>query len=364
MAEIRLEGIRKVYGGMVVAVDDMSLEIPHGEIVSLLGPSGCGKTTTMRLIAGFEDADAGRIYINGQDITRWPPQKRNMAMIFQFPVVYDTMTLYENIAMPLLTLNYDKEELGRIVDRTCDNFGIDKSMLSAKARKLSISERQRLSLAHAFAIERNLNILDEPFSSIDPKSRIKLSQMVREIQKERGQTCIFVTHSQSEALTLSDKIAMMRDGKLLQYGTPDEIYSRPKNRFIGWFVGNPGMNFIDCKIQRKGGNLVLATPAFVALERIPPEYSKRVTGERAVTLGIRPENVLLSEQEREGYIPCICDFTERVGSRLLLNVQLTEDVNINLKIPMTQSVGVKDRVYVRFPEEKVMLFDDKTGDVL
>ncbi len=364
MASVVLENVTKVYAETVVAVDNMSIEIPHGEIVSLLGPSGCGKTTAMRLIAGFEDVDAGKIYVEGKDVTTWPPQRRNMSMVFQFPVVYDTMSVYDNIAMPLQALKHSKEDVRRLVEKACENFGIDKGMLKGKAKNLSISERQRLSLAHAFAVERNVNILDEPFSSIDPKSRIKLSKFVRDIQQKRGQTCIFVTHSQSEALTISDRIAMMRDGKLLQYTTPDEIYSRPKNKFVGWFLGNPGMNFIECVTKRKGDTLVLGADSFVALDRIPSEYIGKVTGEQPVTLGVRPENVDFSWEAKDGYIPCVCRFAEPVASRLLLNVKLGKDVNINVKVPMTHKVEVGDQIYIRFPEEKVMLFDVKTGDVL
>ena len=364
MSGVVLENVTKVYAETVVAVDNMSIEIPHGEIVSLLGPSGCGKTTTMRLIAGFEDVDAGKIYVEGENITNWPPQKRNMSMVFQFPVVYDTMSIYDNIAIPLQGLKHSNEEVSRLVEEACESFGIDKGTLKNKAKNLSISERQRLSLAHAFAVERNVNILDEPFSSIDPKSRIKLSKLVRDIQQKRKQTCIFVTHSQSEALTHSDRIAMMKDGKLLQYETPDEIYSRPKNKFIGWFLGNPGMNFIECVAIRKRDTLVLGAGSFVALDRIPSQYVGKVKEEQPVTLGVRPENVDFSRELQEGYIPCVCRFAEPVASRLLLNVELAKDIKINVKVLMTHKVEVGEQIYVRFPEEKVMLFDENTGDVL
>ena len=254
MAKIVLENVRKVYNGNVVAVDDMNLEIPDGKIVSLLGPSGCGKTTTMRLIAGFEDVDEGRILIDNQDVTTWPPSRRNLSMVFQFPVVYDTMTIYDNMAIPLRTLKMEESRIREILHDVSSNFGIDENFWDNKASKLSISDRQRLSLAHAFAAERNLYILDEPFSNIDPKSRIRLTKYVRDIQRKKRHTLIFVTHSQSEALTLSDKIAVMeKNGHLLQFDSPEEIYSRPSSTFVGWFLGNPGMNFIKCRARRKNG---------------------------------------------------------------------------------------------------------------
>ncbi|UCF91675.1 MAG: ABC transporter ATP-binding protein [Desulfobacterales bacterium] len=364
MAKIVLENVRKVYNGTVVAVDDMSLEIPDGEIVSLLGPSGCGKTTTMRLIAGFEDADEGKIYIDDQEVTTWPPNRRNFSMVFQFPVVYDTMTLYENIATPLRTLKTDESRIRAIVREVSSSFGIDEDSWHKKAAKLSISDRQRLSLAHAFAVERNLYILDEPFSNIDPKSRVRLTKYVRDIQQKKRHTLVFVTHSQSEALTLSDKIAVMKEGKLLQYDSPDAIYSKPANTFVGWFLGNPGMNFIHCSCRQKNGRLYLDGGAFVALDRIPAAYQKVITGERAIILGIRPEQVEISQTAKEAFIPCVCHFAEPLGSRLLLNVKLGQDVMMNVKVPLEAGVSVGDKVYVHLPEDRIMLFDDKTEEAL
>jgi ABC-type sugar transport system ATPase subunit len=364
MAKIVLERVRKVFDRTVVAVDDISLEIPDGQIVSLLGPSGCGKTTTMRLIAGFEDADRGKIYIDGREVTNLPPHRRNLSMVFQFPVVYDTMTIYENIAAPLRVLKFSEEKTREIVEDASSKFEIDRTSWNRKARNLSISDRQRVSLAHAFAIDRNAYILDEPFSNIDPKSRVRLTQYVRDTQQEMGKTLIFVTHSQSEALTLSDKIAVMKDGKILQYGSPEEIYSRPSSTFVGWFLGNPGMNFIRCSSKQKDGKLVLDAGSFVARDSIPGPYAEKITDEREVTLGIRPEDLKISKEEKPGYVPSICRFAEPVGSRLLLNVELGKEVMLNIKVPMEVDVAVGEKAYVHFPDERIMLFDEVTGEAL
>ena len=364
MAKIVLEQVRKVYNGEVVAVDDMNLEIPDGEIVSLLGPSGCGKTTTMRLIAGFEDVDEGRIFIDDQEVTTWAPNRRNLSMVFQFPVVYDTMTIYDNMAMPLRTQKMAESRIREILHDVSSNFGIDENSWQSKASKLSISDRQRLSLAHAFAVKRNLYILDEPFSNIDPKSRIKLTKYVRDIQKTKRHTLIFVTHSQSEALTLSDKIAVMKDGHLLQFGGPDEIYRRPSSRFVGWFLGNPGMNCIECKARRKNGRICLDGGSFIASDRIPSAYAAKISEERDLLLGIRPEQVQISKTALDNYIPCHCNFAEPLGSRLLLNVELGGDVDIKVKVPTEAAISVGDHLYVNLPEKDIMLFDDKTEQAL
>ena len=365
MAKIVLENVRKVYNGTVVAVDDMNLEIPDGKIVSLLGPSGCGKTTTMRLIAGFEDLDRGRIFINGQDVTTWPPSRRNMSMVFQFPVVYDTMTIYDNMAIPFRMLKKKESEIREIVREVSSNLGIDEKTWKNKASKLSISDRQRLSLAHAFAVERNLYILDEPFSNIDPKSRVRLTEYVRDIQQKKGHTLIFVTHSQSEALTLSDKIAVMeKNGQLLQYDAPEEIYSRPSSTFVGWFLGNPGMNFINCKAKRKNGTFCLACADFIASEVLPVSYRAKIAGEQKVILGIRPEHVLVSKTAKDNYISGHCTFLEPIGSRLLAKVELGGGVDVKVKVPAETAISVDSRLYIHFPEKNIMLFDDKTEEAL
>lgn len=364
MAKIVLEHVRKIYNGKVVAVDDMNLEIPDGEIVSLLGPSGCGKTTTMRLIAGFEDVDEGRILIDDQEITTWPPNRRNLSMVFQFPVVYDTMTIYDNMAIPLRAQKMAESRIREILQDVSSNFGIDENSWQNKASKLSISDRQRLSLAHAFAVERNLYILDEPFSNIDPKSRIKLTKYVRDIQQTKKHTLIFVTHSQSEALTLSDKIAVMKDGHLLQFGSPDEMYRRPSSKFVGWFLGNPGMNFFPCRTSRKNGRICLDAGSFIASDRIPSAYEATITEERDLILGIRPEQVRTSRTARDNYIPCHCNFAEPLGSRLLLNVELGQDIGIKVKVPMEAAIAAGDRLYVHLPEKDIMLFDNVTEQAL
>jgi len=360
MSRIVLEGVRKVFKGNVVAVNDMSLEIPDGLIVSLLGPSGCGKTTMMRMIAGFEEADEGKIYINDKEITKLAAKKRNMSMVFQFPIVYDTFSIYENIATPLRNLAMEESRIEDIVRKTASSFGIDESIWDKKASKLAVSDRQRLSLAHAFAVERDLYILDEPFSNIDPKARVGLARFVREFQQKNKHTIIFVTHSQSEALTLSDKIAVMKEGKLLQYDIPEEIYTKPVNTFVGWFLGNPGMNFIKCTVRRQNGRYILDAGSFTALVKVPQGYENKITSEREIIVGIRPEHVMISKTKKDGYIPTVCHFSERIGSRLLINIELGKDVLINAKAPSETNVKVGDKIHVLLPEKRIMLFDGKT----
>ncbi len=364
MASLKLEKLRKVYNKTVVAVDNLSLEIPDGLIVSLLGPSGCGKTTTMRMIAGFEAPDQGTISINGEDFTWLPPNKRNMSMVFQFPVVYTNFTIYENIATPLRNIKMEESKIEEIIRGISPEFGIEESAWKEKAANLSISDRQRLSLAHAFSIDRNVYILDEPFSNIDPKARIRLARYVRQIQQVKKHTIVFVTHSQSEALTLSDRIAVMKDGRILQYDTPELIYTKPVNTFVGWFLGNPGMNYIKCVARRHEGQFCLDAGSFLASEKIPPAYKAKISAEEKVILGIRPEHIAVSRTQTNGQIPARCLFSEPVGSRLLLNIELASNVQINVKAPTEVNVAKGDQLYIHFPEEHVILFDNKTEQAI
>jgi len=364
MAKITLENITKIFAKEVIAVHNVSLEVSEGEVMSLLGPSGCGKTTTMRIIAGFESPNSGKVYINGQDVTHLPPGKRNISMVFQFPVVYDTISIYENLAAPLKALKLDKKKIDQFVNEVANRFGISKEIWHQKAKNLSISERQRLSLAHAFIIERNLYILDEPFSNVDPKSRVILMRYVREVQRKMKHTVMFVTHSQSEALTISDKIAVMKEGKIVQCGTPDEVYSEPVDTFVAWFLGNPGMNFINCFYKQKNGIRVLDAGPFIAHEKIPEKYAGSISNKKEVILGIRPEDIEISLTQKENYIPGICRYTEPIGSRVLLNVELPKNIAINVKIPRDVTVLPGDKIHLYFPSHKIRLFDKETGKAL
>lgn len=364
MAALVLENLRKVYNKSVVAVDDLSLQIPDGLIVSLLGPSGCGKTTTMRMIAGFEAPDQGRITVNGADITLHPPNKRNMSMVFQFPVVYTNFSIYDNMATPLRNSGMAEDKIREIIRATSPEFGIDERSWGQKASHLSISERQRLSLAHAFAVERNVYILDEPFSNVDPKARVRLARYVRQIQQVKRHTIVFVTHSQSEALTLSDRIAVMKEGKILQYDTPENIYSNPVSTFVGWFLGNPGMNYVKCAARSKGGVTALDGGGFMATEKVAAAYQSRLPADGNVILGIRPEHISVSRTGTNGEIPARCLFSEPVGSRLLLNIELAKNVLVNVKAPTDVNVSKGDAVFVHFPEKHVILFDAKTEQAI
>jgi len=359
MAKVFLKNATKIFGKTVVAVNNLTMQIPENELVCLLGPSGCGKTTTMRIIAGLETPTSGRVYINDQDVTDLPPKKRNISMVFQLPAVYETLTAYENIAFPLRCQNQPREKIKKRVGELVELFEILKEDLERKAIRLAVSDRQRISLAHAFAIPRNVYLLDEPLSNLDPKSRTDLRIKIKQIQKRIGETLIYVTHDQSEALTLADRIAVMHEGKLLQYDVAENVYSNPTNTFVGWFLGNPGMNFVDCVYIRRDGKRLLDAGSF----KYEIGDIKELDEDRELMLGIRPENIDVSQTKKEGWIPCECTYTEVIGSRLLLHLQIG-DIVVKAKVGADLPASESKRVWMNFPSEYVRLFDRKTKNTI
>ncbi len=362
MAHITLEGLTKVFGGTVEAVKDLSLEIPDGSVVSLLGPSGCGKTTTMRMIAGLETPTRGRILIDGRDVTRTSPRDRDMAMVFQLPVNYDTLSVKDNLAFPLMAKKMGQRDINRRIDETVSLFEIPRHYLKKKIAGLGLSDRQRISLAHAFVVPRNLYLLDEPLSNLDPEGREDLRIKIKNVQTQIGQTILYVTHDQSEAMTLADKIAIMQEGRLLQFSLTREMFDDPQTEFVGWFLGNPGMNFISCVYKRENGRGLLVADGF----QYKPErmvIPRDTPPETALHLGIRPEHVRISGEKRKGWIPSRCELTEPIGSRLLLFLRIGEDL-VTVKTHRSIGVGEGTDAWLSFPEEDVRFFHGETGEAM
>ena len=362
MADITLDHLTKVFDKTVVAVADLTIQIPTGCVVSLLGPSGCGKTTTMRMIAGLEKPTQGRILIDGKDVTHLQPKERDIAMVFQLPVNYDTLSAYDNLAFPLIAKKVGKKEIERQIEKTTELFEIPKAVLKERITNLGLSDRQRISLAHAFIIPRNLYLLDEPLSNLDPKGREDLRIKIKDVQMKIGQTILYVTHDQSEALTLADKIAIMRDGKLLQYSDTQEIFDHPQNDFVGWFLGNPGMNFIPCQYRKEKDNYILDAGVF-QYRTDAIKFEAPMPAERRLRLGIRPEHVQISAEKKPGWIHSRCEVIEPIGNRLLLFQKIGE-VEIVVKTSRNVPISEKADAWLNFPAHHVRLFDNDTGDAI
>ena len=359
MVEVYLEHITKIFGN-VVAVDDLTLRFREGHLTSLLGPSGCGKTTTLRIIAGLETPTKGRVYFDEQDVTNVPTEKRDIALVFQIPTIYPTMNVYDNLAFPLRVKGLSKQDIDRRVKEVSELMGIP-HVLDRMPSSLDAGTTQKVALAHAFIKEPRVYLLDEPLTNVDPVTRIELRTLLKEIQRKYKATMVYVTHDQTESMTLADYIAVMRLGKLLQFDTPEKIYMAPKNTFVGWFIGNPGMNFLDVTFdQRKG---VLIGEGF---EYGLNEEFRRVLVEKnavEVKLGIRPEHISVKRGAEQGGIRAKCTLVEPFsGDRKILHLEVGGK-ELKAKVSISLDVKEGDIVSLEFPPERIHIYD-KAGELI
>jgi ABC-type sugar transport system ATPase subunit len=289
---LRLEHISRHFG-KVRAVDDLSIEIPAGSFVTLLGPSGCGKSTTLSLIAGLDRLDDGRILLGDQDITDTPPNERRMAMVFQNYALYPHMTAYDNIAFGLKLQHRPKAEVVARVNAIAQNLDIS-HLLKRKPGQLSGGQQQRVALGRALVKEPLVFLLDEPFSNLDAGLRSRMRTEVKHLHLRLGTTSVFVTHDQEEAMSLSDFIAVMRDGKIVQFGTTKEIYRKPRDLYVATFVGKPKMSLVDGSLESSGGQVSFVSPDFRIGLGAPGAVGLRSGDFGRVALGIRAEDVKVS----------------------------------------------------------------------
>jgi len=364
LARIRLENISKVFSGNVEAVKNFSLTIPEKIVVSLLGPSGCGKTTTMRIIAGLETPTVGRVYFDGQDVTDLPARERNVAMVFQFPAIYPNVTVQDNIVFPLKAQSLSKEEIDQRVSevvRTLDLEGV----LNNLPRSLDAGMRQKVAIARAIVRKPNVFLFDEPLTNVDPEMRVELKSVIKRLSKELGQTFIYVTHDQSEALTLADRVGVMKDGLLLQYDEPGRIYDRPANTFVGWFLGNPGMNFIEVELKEAKNKFYLMSEELCYLL---PYWAGQAIREKVsskeLILGIRPEHIEISKKKKgEAWIEGMCALVEPLAGRRILYIKLQRK-EIRAKVLPSEAVAEGEKVWINLPWQEVRLFSRESQKLI
>ncbi len=357
MATITLKNLTKVFKGNIVAVNNVNITIQEGIVTSILGPSGCGKTTTMRLIAGFETPTQGSIYFDSQEVTNIGPYERKVGMVFQLPILYDDLSIKENISMPLLIMKYPQAEINKKVEEMCEFFDISKNLLKRKARGLDVAERQKVSLSHTFISDKNVYLLDEPLSNLDPRNRIEIRSKIKRYQNEAKKTIIYVTHDQTEAMSLAQNIAVMRLGVILHYDKTETVYDLPQNRFVGWFLGNPGMNFIEkVKVDTQNHSLLINQI------RLPIEAAlNHIASYNEVVLGIRPENISVSSHPQDGYFEAQSNFIEPIGNRIIIHLQ-ADGVRMKAKIEKTKEITKGSKVWFKLPIDRILLFDTKTGE--
>lgn len=251
MATLEILNVTKRFGRKVIAVDNISLEVHDQEFLVLLGPSGCGKTTTMRMVAGLEEVTDGTILIDGVDVTELPPRKRNVSMVFQNYAIWPHMTVYENISYALKIKRMGRSEIDRIVQEVAGMTKIGE-LLERLPAQLSGGQQQRVAVARAIAVSPKVFLMDEPLSNLDAKLRVSMRTELKTIHASAKATTVFVTHDQSEAMSIADRIIVMRDGKIIQIGTPEEVYDKSANLFVADFIGTPPTNFFDVELKKSG----------------------------------------------------------------------------------------------------------------
>jgi len=309
---VDLENVTKRFGN-VVAVDKVSFSVEHGELFVLLGPSGCGKTTTLRIIAGLETPDSGRVLFNGRDVTHIPARRRNVAMVFQSYAVWPHMKVFDNIALPLKIKKLPREEIERRVKFATEILNIT-HLLERYPFQLSGGERQRVAVARALVVEPEVLLMDEPLSNLDALLRVQARAELKKLQRDLKITTIYVTHDQVEAMVLADRIAVMNRGKIIQVGTPDEIYNKPASKFVAHFIGSPPMNFFEGIVEEDAINVGFAKIPF-------KNISNKLVGKRVV-VGIRPSDISVIPIANSVQVKGTTILVENLGSEYILHIDV------------------------------------------
>jgi len=317
MAKVELKGISKFFEGGVQAVNNANIVVEDKEFVVLVGPSGCGKSTTLRMIAGLEDISEGEIYIDGELVNDVPPKDRNIAMVFQNYALYPHMSVYENMAFGLRIKKVEKTEIDRRVHEAAKTLDIEK-LLDRKPKALSGGQRQRVAVGRAIVRNPKVFLFDEPLSNLDAKLRVQMRAELSDLHLRLNATMIYVTHDQVEAMTMANKIVVMKDGKVQQIGSPLYLYNHPINKFVAGFIGSPPMNFLSVKVLEEGGRLVLDEGSF----KVKPlaahvEYLKKYVG-KDIYFGIRPEDLKFTEKAVDNSIPVKITVVEPLGADIHL----------------------------------------------
>ena len=358
MATVTFDHLYKRYGEDVIAVNDLNLEIADGEFLVLVGPSGCGKTTALRCVAGLEEISDGRLLIGDRVVNDVAPKDRDIAMVFQSYALYPHMTVFDNLAFGLKLRKTKKDEIKRRVDEAAGILGLEK-LLDRKPKALSGGQRQRVALGRAIVREPSVFLMDEPLSNLDAKLRVQTRAEIARLHQRLGTTTIYVTHDQVEAMTMGDRICVMRDGLLQQVGSPQDLYDHPVNVFVAGFIGSPSMNFATTR-SGEGEELYLGN----ARLDLKGDHA-RVAGERPkgsqLLIGFRPEHLELANGQGDGAvrIPAKVDVVEYLGNEELIHAQ-SEGNEIVALISSDKKVSVGEQLDFAIPLEKLHLFDPES----
>jgi len=343
----------------------VNLDIRDQEFVVLVGPSGCGKTTTLRMVAGLESITGGQISIDEKVVNELPPMDRDIAMVFQNYALYPHMTVYDNMAFGLKMRKFATPEIARRVKEAADILGIQE-LLRRKPRQLSGGQRQRVALGRAIVRHPQVFLFDEPLSNLDAKLRAQMRIELKRLRERVATTSIYVTHDQVEAMTLGDRVVVMREGRILQQGTPLEIYSRPASRFVAGFIGAPAMNFIDVTLAHGDGRLHVEAEGLRL--RVPDEQAAVLERQpaQALTLGVRPEHVLIGDPRPEngtGFEAAI-EVTEQLGAELLVGVRVAGTIVIASRIDPWAKLAPHQKLRLSLDPRGLHFFDRESGEAV
>jgi ABC-type sugar transport system ATPase subunit len=353
--DVRLQRINKSFGAVPV-LKDVDLVFPSRKFVTLLGPSGCGKTTLLRMIAGLEDISAGSIYFGDREVNRLAPRDRNIAMVFQSYALYPQMTVRKNLGYGLRVRKTPAAEVDSAVVRVARILEID-HLLDRKPGQLSGGQRQRVALGRAMVRKPDIFLMDEPLSNLDAKLRVTMRGELRRFHLDLNATTVYVTHDQLEAMTMSDLIAVMHKGVVQQFGTPEEVYSRPANLFVAGFIGSPPMNFLEGTTD--SGRFRIGETAL----SLPP-LTRGIAPGLDVVIGVRPQNLSFVASAGPNALAGIVSLVELLGSEKLIEVQIADKKRISVQVSADSKIRLGENVHVGFGTPSVHVFDKRTEQSL
>ena len=359
MADISLKNINKIYPNGVQAVFDFNLEVEHGEFIVFVGPSGCGKSTTLRMIAGLEEISSGELVINGKVVNDVAPKDRDIAMVFQNYALYAHMSVYHNMAFSLILRKEDSDQIHLKVMEAADILGL-RPYLNRKPKALSGGQRQRVALGRAIVRDPKVFLLDEPLSNLDAKLRNTMRKELAELHKKLNATMIYVTHDQLEALTLADRMVVMKDGYIQQVGTPKEIYEHPSNVYVASFIGTPPMNFLKGTISKEG--IFVTGDQKVNISKIPQLKVLKEKGyiEKPIILGVRPEHMEVRTcKHSDEYLISNVDLFELLGATSLVHFKVDGHPLI-AKVDSRFIYQSGDKIEIEFDHDFLHFFDAET----
>ena len=368
MASVKLTNVKKVYGKNVVAVDDFNLDIADKEFVVFVGPSGCGKSTTLRMIAGLEDITEGTVEIDGTVVNDLQPRDRDIAMVFQNYALYPHLTVFENMAFPLRLKKMPQEEVYERVTKAAEILGITEYLMR-KPRALSGGQRQRVAIGRAMVRDSKVFLMDEPLSNLDAKLRNQMRAEIILLREKIDTTFIYVTHDQTEAMTLGDRIVIMKDGFIQQVGTPTEVFDMPVNLFVSEFIGAPKMNTFKTELVCEDGKYYV-TPYGAKVE-INGEKAKKLAEKgvysQSIILGVRPEHITLTTSDNPAAIACKIEVNEMMGSELHLHTATENGDKLIVRVPTVtledderKALHHGNTIYVTFGSKVMHFFDVDT----